>query len=326
LSPTDLSGATCLVTGVAGFIGSHIAEALLLQRCRVVGVDVFTDYYPRDRKEANLAGLRTNSDFMLVEADLAVAELVPLLTGVDYVFHQAGEPGVQSSWGENFAAYVRQNVLVTQKLLEAARAVPLRRFVYASSSSIYGDVPDLPISETTLPRPVSPYGVTKLAAEHLATLYARNFDLPSVSLRYFTVYGPRQRPDMAFHRFIRRSLAGQPLEVNGDGEQTRDFTFVSDIVQANLAAATAGRDTVAGRAYNIGGGSPVSINRVIDTLSELVGTRASVVHRPSQSGDPRHTFADCSAAARDLGYAPCVGLSDGLRAQVDWLVALSDVS
>src|SRR5262249_29464352 len=221
---------------------------------------MFTNYYSRDAKGANLADLRVSRTFNFVEADLSAVDLSPILAGMDYVFHQAGQPGVRSSWGEQFPTYLRHNVLVSQRLLEAARQASVRRFIYASSSSIYGNAPDLPIRETTLPGPISPYGVTKLAAEHLMLLYAANFDLPTVSLRYFSVYGPRQRPDMAFHRFIRSLVTGLPLEVNGDGHQTRDFTFVSDIVQSNLAVATAPLSVVQGRTYNIGGGSRVSVN------------------------------------------------------------------
>src|SRR5205823_2654723 len=207
-------------------------------------------YYPRSLKEANLAALRGRAGFTLVEADLVEADRGALLEGVDYVFHQAGQPGVRASWGDSFRSYTHDNILATQLLMEAlCGRRQVRRVVFASSSSVYGDAPKLPIDETTLPRPISPYGVTKLAAEHLCHLYAAGFGVPVVSLRYFTVYGPRQRPDMAFNRFIRALLEGRPLEVNGDGEQTRDFTFVDDIVDANIAALTADPERAVGRAY-----------------------------------------------------------------------------
>ena len=223
-----------LVTGCAGFIGSHLCEALIAAGHDVVGVDCFTDYYARSHKEANLAQLRDEARFSLREVDLAAGELSNLLNGVDVVYHQAAQPGVRASWGSYFDTYVRHNIVATQRLLEAVKGQPLRRFVYASSSSVYGDAEAFPTSEMVIPKPVSPYGVTKLAAEQLVYLYGRNYGVPTVSLRYFTVYGPRQRPDMAFRRFIEWALADQPIHVYGDGEQTRDFTFVGDVVAARL--------------------------------------------------------------------------------------------
>ncbi len=309
-----------LVTGVAGFIGSHLAERLLGEGREVVGIDSFSDYYPRAAKEANLAPLRTLSGFELVEGDLNAVDLAALLAGVDTVFHQAGQPGVRASWGRSFDAYVAANVLATQRLLEAALQLerPLQRFVYATSSSVYGDAPQLPASESTRPQPISPYGVTKLAAEHLCLLYAR-LGLATLSLRYFTVYGPRQRPDMAFHRFIRAGLEGSDIVINGDGEQSRDFTYVGDIVDANLAAAGAPADRVVGKVYNLGGGSRVTVNEVVALIEETLGRPVGRRYVPAQPGDARHTFADCSAAAADLGFQPRVALPDGLRAEVDWL-------
>lgn len=305
------------MTGVAGFIGSHLAERLVELGAKVHGVDCFTTYYGRELKEANLAGLRQSERFELHDLDLAAGPLDELLNAVDVVFHQAGQPGVRASWGETFATYLRQNVLATQRLLEAARSAPrLRRFVYASSSSVYGDTDQLPVSEAVLPRPVSPYGVTKLAGEHLCGLYAKS-GVPTVSLRYFTVYGPRQRPDMAFTRFIRALLEGDEITINGDGEQTRDFTYVADIVAANLAAAE--RDLPLGEVYNLGGGSQVTVNEAIRILEGLTDRRAQLEHRPPPSGEARHTFADCTAAGRDLGFRPGTSLEQGLRAQVEWL-------
>jgi len=309
----------CLVTGAAGFIGSHLAERLIAEGYKVVGVDCFTDYYPRPVKERNLAELRNSDRFRFVEADLRFVDLEPLLDGVNYVFHQAAQAGVRASWGENFTIYTEHNVLATQRLLEAVKGREIARFIYASSSSIYGDTPDLPMREDSLPRPISPYGVTKLAGEHLCQLYHTNFGVPTVSLRYFTVYGPRQRPDMAFHRFIRAILEGKPLIVYGDGEQTRDFTYISDAVEANLLAM---RCAPPGAIFNIGGGSRVSINYAIRLLEKILGKKAIVGYQEAQHGDVRHTLADTSAAREVLGFIPKVGLKEGLRAQLAWQMSL----
>lgn len=307
------------MTGVAGFIGSHLADRLLADGHQVVGIDSFTNYYERSRKEANLAHLRQRDGFSLVEADLTEADLPGLLEGVTTVFHEAGQPGVRASWGSSFEPYVRSNILATQALLEASReSASLERFVFASSSSVYGDARDLPSREDTLPLPVSPYGVTKLAAEHLCVLYAR-LGVPTVCLRYFTVYGPRQRPDMAFHRFIRALLTETEMVINGDGEQTRDFTYVADIVDANLAAASAPRELVSGRVYNLGGGTQITINQVIAMLEAMTERKADVKRRPEPPGEARHTRADCTAAGRDLRWRPRHLLEEGLRAEIEWL-------
>lgn len=302
-------------------MGSHLSEALLSAGWETRGVDCFSDYYDRSAKERNLAGLRGSERFELLEDDLLHADLDRLLEGVDVLFHQAGQPGVRGSWGARFDVYLANNVLSTQRLLETAlRRGGLSRFVFASSSSVYGDSPDLPYRETTRPQPVSPYGVSKLAAEHLCRLYSK-LGVPAVSLRYFTVYGPRQRPDMAFTRFIEALLQGREIPVYGDGEQTRDFTFVSDIVAANLAAASAAASEVVGRTFNLGGGSTVSVNQVLDLLQKLTGARADVRYHSEQPGDARHTAADCGAARRAFGYVPRVGLEAGLRAQIGSLQA-----
>jgi len=306
-----------LVTGSAGFIGSHLCERLIADGHDVVGVDCFTGYYDRRAKEANLARLRDCARFELVEADLASAPLEPLLEGVEVIYHQAAQPGVRASWGEHFATYARDNVLATQRLLEAVKERPLRKFVYASSSSVYGDAEAYPTSESALPRPVSPYGVTKLAAEHLVQLYWRNYGLPAVSLRYFTVYGPRQRPDMAFHRFIRWGLDGQPIQIYGDGEQTRDFTFVGDVVAANVAA---GMSPVCGQVFNIGGGTQASINQVLALISTLLERPLDVRYLASERGDVRHTAADTRQAREVLGFCPRTDLAAGLEAEVGWLI------
>jgi len=304
-----------LVTGAAGFIGSHLTERLLDDGWQVVAVDCFTDYYSRAAKEQNLAACRAHPRLRFVEADLVTCDLKPLLADVDVVFHQAGQAGVRASWGAEFEMYVQNNILATQRLLEALKGRTLQRFVYASSSSIYGDAQDLPVREETLPQPISPYGVTKLAAEHLCRLYHTNFGLPTVSLRYFTVYGPRQRPDMAFHRLIRAMLEGGTFPLYGDGQQTRDFTFVADAVAANLLAVEA----PPGQVFNIGGGSRVTMNQVIATLEEIVGRPAPVERQAAQAGDVRHTWADTSAAREVLGFAPRVSLREGLAQEVAWL-------
>jgi UDP-glucose 4-epimerase len=247
------------------------------------------------------------------------AELAPLMTGPDVVFHLAGQAGVRASWGSDFQHYTQNNVLATQRLLEAAKGAGLHRFVYASSGSIYGDVDALPITENTTPSPVSPYGVTKLAGEHLCHLYHVSFGLPTVSLRYFTVYGPRQRPDMAFNRFIKAMLQDRPFPLFGDGEQTRDFTYVSDVVAANICAV----DAPPGRRFNVAGGSRVSVNRVIAELEELTGRPARADRQARRAGDQRHTWADTSAARQVLGFVPKVELREGLAAELAWLQDLA---
>jgi UDP-glucose 4-epimerase len=307
---------TVLVTGVAGFIGSHLAERLVAEGHAVRGVDCFTDYYPRPMKEANLEGLRREPRFELVEADLCETDLAPLLRGVTAVFHEAAQAGVRRSWGKDFLSYARNNVVASQRVLEGCKDAQSARVVYASSSSVYGDSDDMPLRESSLPRPVSPYGVTKLAAEHLCRLYTVNYGVPTISLRYFTVYGPRQRPDMAFHIFIRAMLEGRALEVYGDGEQTRDFTYVSDIVDANVRAMTRGTP---GEVYNIGGGTRLSLTAVIDLLEEIGGVKVRREMKDVQKGDVRHTLADVTRAERDLGYVRQVVLKEGLTREYLWL-------
>jgi UDP-glucose 4-epimerase len=305
-----------LVTGAAGFIGSHLAESLLGDGHEVLGVDCFTDYYPRAAKEANLAPLRDHRQFRLVEGRLQDLDLGPLLDGVSHVFHLAAQAGVRASWGRDFARYTEHNVLATQRLLEAALGAGRPTVVYASSSSVYGDSPALPLREDAFCQPVSPYGVTKLAAEHLAVLYYRNHDLPTVSLRFFTVYGPRQRPDMAFHRFLRAARDGAPIQLYGDGHQTRDFTFVGDVVAAARAAALSGRP---GCVYNVGGGERVELNHVLRLVEAVTGRPLRVERQEAQKGDMRDTFADTSAAQRDLGFRSTVGLDEGLAREWEWL-------
>ncbi len=305
-----------LLTGAAGFIGSHVTSALLDLGADVTGVDCFTDYYPRAIKEANLDVNRGRAGFRFVEAALQQAPLDALLEGRTHVFHLAAQAGVRKSWGRDFRVYTDNNIDATQRLLEACVGRALHRFVYASSSSVYGDAAAIPMREDALPQPVSPYGVTKLAAEQLCHLYQVNHGVPATSLRYFTVYGPRQRPDMAFNRFIRAALRQDPITLYGDGEQTRDFTFVSDAVAATIAAGDRG---VPGRVYNVGGGSRVSVNHVLEIVGRLAGRSLDVRREPVQKGDMRDTYADTSLARADLGFAPRVSLQEGLEAEYRWL-------
>ena len=305
-----------VVTGAAGFIGSHLTGALLDRGFEVLGVDCFTDYYPRPIKVANLDVNRGRTGFAFVETRLQEADLPAILEGATHVFHLAAQAGVRKSWGADFRIYTSNNVDASQQLLEACVDRPLHRFVYASSSSLYGDNVSIPMREDALPQPVSPYGVTKLAAEQLCHLYQVNHGVPTTSLRYFTVYGPRQRPDMAFHRFIRASLDRQPITLYGDGEQTRDFTFVADAVAATMAAGDRG---VPGRAYNVGGGSRVSMNQVIDIIGRVAGRPLDVRREPAQKGDMRDTYADTTLARADLGFAPSVTLEQGIEAEYRWL-------
>jgi nucleoside-diphosphate-sugar epimerase len=305
-----------LVTGAAGFIGSTLSERLLADGAEVTGIDSFTDYYPRPIKECNLAGPRAHPKFQFIESRLQDADLPALLRDCTHVFHLAAQAGVRKSWGRDFAVYTINNIEATQALLEACAAVKLERLVYASSSSVYGDHVPLPMREDALPQPVSPYGVSKLAAEQLCYLYFSNYGVPATSLRYFTVYGPRQRPDMAFHRFLQATQRGEQIRLFGDGNQTRDFTFVADAVSATVAA---GQRGVPGRVYNIGGGSRVSMNEVIEMIGRVTGRRPLVTVDAVQKGDMRHTYADTSLAHADLGFAPTVSLEEGLAKEYRWL-------
>lgn len=305
-----------LVTGAAGFIGSHLCENLVEKGFHVVGIDNFMDYYPRSIKEANIADLKKNQNFEFIEASLLEADLTELLDGIDVVFHQSAQAGVRASWGKSFKIYSDNNILATQMLLEAFRKRPVNKFIYASSSSVYGDTKDLPMRESSLPCPVSPYGVSKLAAEHLCFLYNKNFGIPTVSLRYFTVYGARQRPDMSFHRFFKWALEGKPLKVYGDGEQSRDFTHVDDIVEANWLAL---EKAFPGEVFNIGGGSRITLNGVIEIIKEITGRELEVDYEAKQKGDVRHTMADMTKAKEKLGYKPKVSIEDGLRTEYEWI-------
>jgi nucleoside-diphosphate-sugar epimerase len=304
-----------IVTGAAGFIGSALAESLVGTGHSVVGVDSFSEYYDPAQKRSTAGHLR-GMGVEVIEADLLELDLVGLLADADVVFHQAGQPGVRASWSGGFESYARDNILVTQALLEAAReAASLQRFVFASSSSVYGNVDVYPCTEATLPRPFSPYGVTKLAAEHLCSLYAQNWSLPTVSLRYFTIYGPRQRPDMAFHRLIEAALNGQEFELYGDGGQRREFTFVGDVVEANILAATC--DVAPGTYMNVSGGQSVSMNEVIDQIESELGPM-SIRRTATVAGDVRETGATTDRAADLLGWMPMTSLAEGIKTQIDW--------
>jgi UDP-glucose 4-epimerase len=305
-----------LVTGCAGFVGSHLAERLLADGNGVIGVDNFSDYYPRKEKERNMEGFIGDKNFKFIEGDLLEVDLGKVLKGVDVIFHEAGQGGVRGSWGKSFDSYVKNNIMSTQMLLEASRAIGLRKFVYASSSSVYGDAESLPTKESDPLKPVSPYGVSKLAAENLCNLYSKNHGVPAISLRYFTVYGPRQRPDEAFHKFIRDVLKGKEITVYGDGTQTRDFTYISDAVDANLLAMAS---KCSGETFNIGGGSRISLNDAIKAIEKSTGLAARLKRTETQKGDVKHTAADISKARKMLGYEPKIGFEKGIREEVEWL-------
>jgi nucleoside-diphosphate-sugar epimerase len=312
---------TSIVTGAAGFIGSNLAEALLDQGETVIGIDSFNDYYSPALKWGNLDRFGTHPNFKLVEGDIQTLDWNRLLRGVDVIYHQAAQAGVRASWGHSFRAYTERNINATQVILEAAKdATSLKRLVYASTSSVYGNAETLPTDETIPPQPVSPYGITKLATEQLCRLYHQNFGVPVCSLRYFTVYGPRQRPDMGFHKFFKAAIDQEPIPIYGDGQQTRDFTFISDVVAANLAAATV--PGAIGEIFNIGGGSRVVLADVLDLMEAIVGKPILRNHIEQARGDARHTAADVSKARQILNYNPQVSLQDGLAWEWEWIQQL----
>jgi UDP-glucose 4-epimerase len=296
-----------LVTGVAGFVGSTLARRLLADGHNVVGIDSLSDYYEVSIKRRNLAAIGPRH-FTFHHANLNDVDLRALLTDVDWVFHQAGQPGVRKSWGSDFSVYVHENV--------AKHSPTLKRLVYASSSSIYGEAECHPTPETARPQPVSPYGVTKLAAEHLCTLYASNFGVPTVSLRYFTVYGPGQRTDMAFTRFIRAAVLDEVIAIYGAGNQIRDFTYVDDIVAANVLAAT--QDVNPGQVFNVAGGSNVSVNDALLILSRLSGGKLKIDYQEKVAGDVFQTGADTSLIEAALGWRAEIGIEEGLARHLDW--------
>jgi UDP-glucuronate 4-epimerase len=303
-----------VVTGSAGFIGRHVCAELLDRGHRVVGVDAFTDYYDTSLKRANATWLAERDRYHGIELDLATGDLETVFDGADAVIHLAGQPGVRLSWAEYFHVYVERNITASQRVLEATRRTGVSRLVLASSSSVYGNAPEYPTTEQSPTRPFSPYGVTKLAMEHLAGAYAENWGVPVVLLRYFTVYGPGQRPDMAMHRFIAQAAAGEPVTVFGDGDQVRDFTYVSDAAVATVTAAT--EDVPPGSLFNIAGGSSSTVNNVLRLVAESVG-RELVAHRAAeQPGDVRVTGGAIDRARQMLNWEPAVPLEEGVKRQV----------
>jgi nucleoside-diphosphate-sugar epimerase len=308
-----------LITGVAGFVGSHLAEKLLSENYDVVGIDKFLDNYPRRFKQKNLEPSLKHRNFKFLEEDLVRLNLRELLKDVSYVFHLAAQPGVRSSWGDEFIQYSQNNIMATQVLLEAGKESSVKKIVYASSSSVYGDTDDLPMREDGNTRPVSPYGVSKLAAEHLCYLYWKAYGVPTVSLRFFTVYGPRQRPDMFFHIFMDRLRKNQEVPLYDDGEQTRDFTYCGDIVDGLLGAAVY---PGAGEVFNLGGGTESSVVNAIHIVEKISGLKAKLKTFERQKGDVRHTRARLDSAAKKLRYSPKVSLEEGLRQQWHWIQTL----
>jgi len=300
-----------LVTGCAGFIGSHLTDRLLADGYTVTGIDCFTDYYARSIKETNISNARKNPRFKFIKKNIMEMNAFP---EVDYIFHEAAQAGVRTSWGRDFEIYTRMNIESTQYLLESYKEKNLKKFVYASSSSVYGDVA-LPMKESVRLQPVSPYGVTKLAAEHLCYLYWKNYGVPTISLRYFTVYGPRQRPDMGIYKFVRAILNGDPITIYGDGTQTRDFTYIADIVDANIKAAYS---PITGESFNIGGGSRITVNELIRIIEEKCGKKGSIIYGDQQKGDVTDTLADISITLTKLGWTPHISVREGIRSFVDW--------
>ena len=310
-----------IVTGAAGFIGSHLVETLLKQGEKVIGIDEVNDYYDPELKRKNLAYFAKHPNFQLLEGNILSLDWRSLLANTEVIYHQAAQAGVRASWGEGFRSYTERNINATQVLLEAAKDAPkLKKFVLASSSSVYGNAETFPTSETACPQPVSPYGITKLAAERLCSLYYHNFGVPATMLRYFTVYGPRQRPDMAFHIFFKSILRGEAISIYGDGQQTRDFTFISDCIAANLAAAKV--PEAVGEIFNIGGGSRVALAEVIHTMENIVDRPIRINYLESSRGDARDTSADVSKAQKILGYQAQVSLREGLRQEWEWVQSL----
>jgi nucleoside-diphosphate-sugar epimerase len=294
---------TCLVTGAAGFIASHLCRKLLMKGHKVLGIDSFTG----------------SENFEFIEKDLTEMDLRSVLRDADYVFHHAAQAGVRTSWGEHFSVYSKNNIEATQKLLEASKDTRLTRFIFASSSSVYGSCPELPMSETSPLHPFSPYGVTKLAAEHLCLLYHKNYGVPCVCLRFFTVYGPGQRPDMAFHKFFKAIAEDKEIPVYGEGSQTRDFTYIDDVIEANLASLEKGKT---GEVYNIGGGNRKKLKDLFPVFEEICQKKIKIKKHEKQPGDVPHTFASIEKARKDLGFSPQTQLQEGLKEEWSWVQRL----
>ncbi len=303
------------MSGCAGFIGSHLSEYLLSLNHEVVGIDSFTDFYPKEYKKKNLINLLKKDSFTFIGKDMLFLKLEKIFENVDGIFHLAAQPGVRTSWGKNFDIYVKDNIILTQRILESLRNFKGKRLIFASSSSVYGDSPFLPFKEDGPLAPFSPYGVTKLACENLCHLYHKNFSVDLVILRYFTVYGPRQRPDMAFHRFFYSILKGEEVKIFGDGSQTRDFTYVEDVVIATFSSFEKG---VSGEVYNIGGGTNISLIDLLKLMEKITGEKIKTTFKDKEKGDAPHTWADYSKAKRDLGFIPRVKLEEGLYYQWEW--------
>ena len=301
----------CLVTGCAGFIGSHLTERLLKNGNEVIGIDCFTNYYSRGIKDNNISNSLKHEKFTLIEKDLLKMDSYP---DVDIVFHMAAQAGVRASWGENFNIYTNNNILVSQKLLEFYKNLDIKKFIYSSSSSVYGDAP-LPMSEESILKPVSPYGVTKLAAENLCYLYWKNYNVPTISLRYFTVYGPRQRPDMAINKFISSILNEDEITIYGNGKQTRDFTYVDDAVNAIIMSA---HSELSGEVFNVGGGSSISVNGLLKEIEEITGKNAMIKYIEKQRGDVKNTKADLKKIKTVLRWKPTISIRNGLEIYFDW--------
>lgn len=303
-----------LVTGCAGFIGSSITDYLLKNDYHVIGVDCFTDYYSRSLKEKNISSALHNQNFTFIEKDLLEFNEYP---DVDYIFHQAAQAGVRASWGQDFDVYIQNNIKLTQKLLEYYKDKKINKFVYASSSSVYGDIDDLPMHEKSFLRPYSPYGVTKLAAENLCTLYYKNYDFPTVSLRYFTVYGPRQRPDMGINKFVSRVLNDEEILIYGDGTQTRDFTYINDVVHANILAS---KSEAKGEVFNVGGGNTISVNDLIRLIEKNTGKKAHIRYIEKQKGDVNDTWADTSKIMNLLNWSAKTDIENGIQRYLEWYI------
>ncbi len=306
------------MTGVAGFIGSSLAEKLLKENFKVVGIDCFTDYYSKNIKEKNLTNCLKNKHFTFIQKNILELDLEPIIKNSQFLFHQAAQPGVRASWGKQFEIYVKDNIMTTQKILESTKKEKnLEKIILASSSSVYGNQDGKMIEESTLTKPVSPYGATKLAASNLGHLYAENFNLPVISLRYFTVYGPRQRPDMAFSKFIRSNISNKEIEVFGDGNQIRDFTYISDIVEANILAMNSSPKS---GIFNIGGGSTHSVNQILEMIKNITGNENIIKFKPKQNGDVFKTESDIKKARKDLNYSPKINIKKGLENQFQWIL------